>query len=264
MILQEIDNLHAKLKTLRPLSAGEVARLNEDFMIEYTYDSNAIEGSTLTLRETYMVLKADITIGEKPLSHHLEAVGHKDAFNYVCEMTRRATELDTSTIKGIHSLVMASNRDIAGVYRNVDVRILGAVHTPPNHIKVSEMLDELLVDYAEMKKNMHIVEAVSEFHLRFEGIHPFHDGNGRTGRLIMNFELIKAGLLPVNIKFTDRRKYYDCFDDYYGDKRTNSTLTNLISQYEKERLEERVDTLIMADKSKRERAAETKNRGHER
>jgi Fic family protein len=119
-----------------------------------------------------------------------------------------------------------------GVYRGVPVMIVGAAHTPPQPYLVPVQMEALLADYAGMRRDRHILEAIAEFHLRFEGIHPFIDGNGRTGRLIMNLELIKAGLLPVDIKFTDRRKYYDCFDSYYANGHKPDMLTQLIAGYE--------------------------------
>ena len=131
----------------------------------------------------------------------------------------------------------ANNR---GVYRSVPVTILGAAHTPPQPYLVPVQIEALLRDYEEMKRNMHTIEAAAEFHLRFEGIHPFIDGNGRTGRLILNLELMKAGLLPVNIKFADRRKYYECFDHYYSNGHTPDTLSELIAGYELEELERHI------------------------
>jgi Fic family protein len=100
-------------------------------------------------------------------------------------------------------------------------------------------MEELIADYEQIKANKHIIEAVAEFHLRFESIHPFIDGNGRTGRLILNLELIKAGLLPVNIKFADRRRYYSCFDTFASEK-TCEPLATLISEYEEEELTRRI------------------------
>ena len=127
----------------------------------------------------------------------------------------------------------AANR---GVYRRVPVRIVGALHEPPQPYLVAPQMEVLLLDYAERKKSAHIIKAAAEFHLRFEDIHPFIDGNGRTGRLILNFELMKAGLLPVNIKFSDRRKYYDCFNAYFSERPSMASLIELIASYEAEEL----------------------------
>lgn len=244
----KIDKLQAKLRTLTPLSPAEINRLREEFVIENTYNSNAIEGNSLTLRETALVLEG-VTIGEKPLKDHLEAVGHKEAFGLVFELAKQGMDLDERIIKQIHSLVMMSDRSIAGVYRSVPVRITGAAHTPPEPYLVSKRMEQLMIDYEALKRGLHILEAIAEFHLRLEGIHLFLDGNGRTGRLLINLELIKVGLLPINIKFGDRRKYYDCFDDYYGGKQTADTLTRLIIDYQAEELERYIGIIESKDKA---------------
>ena len=230
------------MKSLRQLNETELHRLRDEFIIENTYNSNAIEGNTLTLRETALILQEGITIAEKPLKDHLEAIGYKDAFNYIIELTEWNTRLTETIIKDIHSLVLMNDARNKGVYRNIPVTILGAVHKPPQPYLITPQMEQLIIDYTETINTKHIIESAAEFHLRFEGIHPFIDGNGRTGRLIMNFELMKAGLLPVNIKYSDRMKYYDCFDDYYttGDI---SMLCGLIEQYEIYELEKYIDIL---------------------
>ncbi|MDR0943260.1 MAG: Fic family protein [Ruminococcus sp.] len=238
MFINEIDSLAAKLSSLRPLNAGELARLREEFAIENTYDSNAIEGNSLTLRETALLLKEGITVSEKPFKDHLEAAGHKDAFELVLEYADRKTPLTERIIKDIHTLVLINDKDSKGIYRSVPVTITGAKHIPPQPYLIAAQMEQLIADYEKMKTDKHIIEAVSEFHLRFEAIHPFIDGNGRTGRLIMNMELIKAGLLPVNIKFADKRRYYDCFDSDNAGK-----LTELIAEYEAEELNRYIEML---------------------
>ena len=237
MDFTRIEELRNKLKSLRPLTQTELKRLREEFVIEDTYNSNAIEGNSLTLRETALILKEGITIGEKPIKDHLEAIGHRDAFEYVISLADANTELTERVIKEIHSLVLMNDPLHKGVYRDMPVTITGAVHSPPQPYLVPVQIEQLLTDYPGMKQDKHIIEAIAEFHLRFEGIHPFIDGNGRTGRLILNLELIKAGLLPVNIKFADRRKYYDCFDHYYSNGHTPETLVELVANYEVNELE---------------------------
>ena len=237
MDFTKVDQLRDALKAMRPLNDAELKRLREEFIIENTYDSNAIEGSTLTLRETALILQEGITIAEKPVKEHLEAIGHKDAFEYILTLADAGTPLTERVIKDIHSLVLMNDAINKGVYRGIPVTIVGAVHTPPQPYLVPVQMEQLVRDYDEIKRDRHIIEAAAEFHLRFEGIHPFIDGNGRTGRLILNLELMKAGMLPVNIKYTDRRRYNDCFDDYYGNGHTAKTLVQLITSYEVEELE---------------------------
>lgn len=230
--LNKVSQLQTELKSLRPLNPTELSRLRNEFMIENTYNSNAIEGNTLTLRETALILQEGITIAEKSLKEHLEVIGHKDAFEYVMSLTDKAEPLTERVIKDVHSLVLMNDNLNRGLYRNVPVQILGALHTPPQPYLVAKQMEELLLNYPTWRDNANIIECVSRFHIEFESIHPFIDGNGRTGRLILNFELMKAGLLPVNIKFTDRRNYYTCFDFYYENQKDVSMLANLVADYE--------------------------------
>ena len=243
MNFSKIDDLLAELKKCRPLNSSEVRRLREEFIIEHTYHSNAIEGNTLTLRETALILQEGITIAEKPIKDHLEAIGYKDAFEYIVSLVDSNGMLTESLIRQVHSLVLMNDAMNRGVYRGVPVRIMGAVHEPPQPYLVPIQMEALVADYAEMKERQHIIEAVAELHLRFEGIHPFIDGNGRTGRLLLNFELMKAGLLPVNIKFSDRMKYYDCFDAYHGEAHDATPMIELIAEYEEAELRRYLDIL---------------------
>ena len=198
-LLQEIDNLRAKLDDAPPFNEGELKRLREYFMVGYTYNSNAIEGNTLTLEETALVIIEGLTIDSKPLKDHLEAVGHRDAFNYVVAKAKFDEPLAERTIKEIHSLVLMNDAENKGKYREVPVKILGALDTPPDPIHIPQQMAQLLKSY--QVDTRHPVEKIADFHIKFERIHPFIDGNGRTGRLIMNLELIKMGYAPIDIKF---------------------------------------------------------------
>lgn len=229
-----IEKKKAELDTKRPLTSGEVQRLYDDFMVEYTYNSNAIEGNTLTLRETEMVLRG-LTVDQKPLKDHLEVVGHKDAFYYVVDLVQEKAEITESVIKQIHSLVLADKPMDKGAYRKIPVRIMGAHHEPVQPYLIEPKMYELLQEYKKDDRN--IAEKLAEFHIRFEGIHPFIDGNGRTGRLLINLELMKAGYPPIDIKFTDRKRYYDAFDAYYV-KKDLSAMTKLFAEYINARLTE--------------------------
>lgn len=242
MDFKRIDELSTELRNMRPLNKAEVKRLRDEFIIENTYNSNAIEGNTLTLRETALILQEGITIAEKPIKEHLEAIGYRDAFDYIITLAQDNCPLTEKIIKDIHALVLMNDAQNKGVYRSVPVTIIGALHTPPQPYLIQSEMEKLMADYGGLIKANHIIEAAAKLHLRFESIHPFIDGNGRTGRLILNLELIKAGLLPINIKFTDRRKYYDCFDAY--DTNSNSdNMTQLIMQYETEELERYISIL---------------------
>lgn len=234
-VLETIDAKKEELKKRRPLTEGEVDRLREEFMVEFTYDSNAIEGNTLTLQETAMVLKG-VTIDQKPLKDHLEAIGHRDAFLFIHDIAQKKLLLSESIIKQIHSLVLVDRPNDKGVYRSIPVRIMGACHEPPQPYMVEPKMFELMQTDETRKKTMHPVARIALFHLEFEGIHPFVDGNGRTGRLVMNLELMHNGYPTINVKFTDRRKYYEAFDAHYryGDP---TAMQSLIAGYVDERLD---------------------------
>ena len=232
-ILKMIGDKKQELNSRRPLTEGEVARLMEEFMVEYTYNSNAIEGNTLTLRETYMVLQG-MTIDKKPLKEHLEAVGHKEAFEYMTELARDNTPLTENIINQIHYLVLADKKEDRGVYRKIPVQIVGAKTTPAQPYLIKPLMEQLLSQYNS--SNEHFISKLARFHLEYESIHPYVDGNGRSGRLLVNFELMKAGYPPIDIKFTDRAQYYKTFDEYYS-KNDITAMENLFARYVNERLD---------------------------
>ena len=235
-VIIEVDYKKEKLAAMRPLTAGEVERLRDEFMVEFTYNSNAIEGNTLTLKETAMALEG-MTIDKKPLKDHLEAVGHRDAFLYVQDIAKKDMPLSESVIKNIHALVLMNRPDDKGVYRRIPVKIMGAYIEPIQPYLIEPKMTELLATDNERKGVLHDIERVARFHLEFEGIHPFIDGNGRTGRLLMNLELIKCGYPPINVKFADRKRYYDAFDAYYKDGNA-CKMIDMIAEYVNERLGE--------------------------
>lgn len=212
-LFAEVDKLKEELDERRPLTQGELERLREEFLIEYTYHSNAIEGNALTLQETALVLEG-VTIDKKPLKDHLEAVGHRDAFLYVQDLVKNQIPFSESIIKQIHTLVLMDRPEDRGVYRRIPIRIMGAYHEPSDPILVPEQMQNLVAAFVNNKK-LHPIERAALFHLQFEGIHPFVDGNGRTGRLILNLMLMQCGYPPINIKYSDRKRYYGAFDDYY-------------------------------------------------
>lgn len=232
-LLNIIDRKMKELETRRPLTEGEALRLSEQFIVEYTYDSNAIEGNTLTLRETDLVLRG-LTIDQKPLKDHMEAVGHKEAFEFICELVKDKVPMSESIIKQIHYLVLADKKDDRGVYRRVPVLIMGVQHEPVQPYLIQPKMEQLVIDFVESTE--HIVTKLARFHIEFEGIHPFIDGNGRTGRLLVNMELMKVGLPPINIKFTDRIAYYNAFDEYYL-KHNLSAMEKLFARCINERLD---------------------------
>lgn len=232
-LLEMIDKKKIELDSRRPLTEGEVERLTEEFVVEYTYNSNAIEGNTLTLRETDMVLRG-LTIDKKPLKDHMEAVGHKEAFYFVQDLVKEQVVLSESVIKQIHYLVLADKKDDRGVYRRIPVRIMGAQHEPVQPYLIQPQMEQILENYRNSTE--HIIPRLARFHMKFEGIHPFIDGNGRTGRLLINLELMKAGYPPIDIKFSDRIAYYNAFDEYYV-KHNLGAMEKLFTGYVNERLD---------------------------
>ena len=240
-VLAEIEQKRDRLNAMRPLTPGEVRRLQEEFMVEFTYNSNAIEGNTLTLKETAMVLEG-MTIDQKPLKDHLEAVGHRDAFLYIQDIAKQDVPLSEFVIKNIHSLVLMNQPEDKGVYRRIPVRIMGAYTEPVQPYLIEPKITELLKVNEERKVTMNNIERIARFHLEFEGIHPFIDGNGRTGRLIMNLDLIRNGYPAINVKFADRKKYYDAFDAYFRDGNAEE-MTELIAGYVNQRLDEYLEIL---------------------
>lgn len=230
-LIAQIIRKKVELETLRPLTEGETARLLEDFLIEYTYNSNAIEGNTLTLRETDMVLKG-LTIDQKPLKDHMEAVGHKEAFNYVCDLVKNCVPLSEMVIKQIHTLVLPDKPMDRGVYRRVPVRAMVGKNEPAQPDMIEPKMAELMEKYATDERS--IVEKLADLHIAFETIQPFIDGNGRTGRLIVNLELMKAGYPPIDIKFTDCIRYYDAFESH-------DEMTKLFCEYLCKRLDQHLD-----------------------
>lgn len=240
-VFEEIARKKELLSSMRPLTQGEVERLREEFMVEFTYNSNAIEGNTLTLKETAMAI-GGMTIDQKPLKDHMEAIGHRDAFLFVIDIASKEIPLSESVIKQIHSLVLIDRPEDRGIFRRIPVRIMGAYTEPVQPYLIEPKITDLLATNEERKVNMGTIERIARFHLEFEGIHPFIDGNGRTGRLILNLDLIRNGYPPINVKFTDRKKYYDAFDEYYRNGNADK-MTELIAGYVNERLEDYLTVL---------------------
>lgn len=198
------------LKKSRPLSSLAVKKVTEALSIEWTYNSNSIEGNTLSLRETQMVLQEGVTISGKSLREHFEAVNHEKALNYLYKLVEKDVSINSGDILSIHALIVQNIEDeFAGRIRNAGVRIAGANFTPPNSQKVSGMLDDLILFVNENPLGLNPIELATIFHHKFVWIHPFFDGNGRTVRLAMNLLLMKEGFPPAIILKNDRSKYYD-------------------------------------------------------
>jgi len=208
----KLDALKAKLDESRPLDKAVTASLHEELVLQWTYHSNAIEGNTLTLKETKVALEG-ITIGGKTLREHFEALNHRDAILMVEELVEKQQPLDEWTIKNLHQLVLKNiDAENAGRYREVNVLISGAEHRPPNAIQVPELMAEFSDLCSNQAQQLHPIERAARVHGEFVKIHPFVDGNGRTSRLLMNLELMKAGFPATVIEVAQRLDYYQALD----------------------------------------------------
>lgn len=208
----KLDALKAKLDTYRPLDAQIVKNLHESLVLQWTYHSNAIEGNTLTLKETKVALEG-ITIGGKTIREHFEAINHRDAIFLVEDLVTKQQPLDEWTIKSLHQLVLKNiDTENAGSYRRVNVLISGAEHRPPHALQVAEQMTAFVDWYNQSAQALHPIERAARVHGEFVKIHPFVDGNGRTARLLMNLELMKAGFPATVIEVEQRLAYYQSLD----------------------------------------------------
>jgi Fic family protein len=217
-MFEQIDQKKALLDSKRPLPKYTVKSLREKLLLEWTYNSNAIEGNTLTINETKVVLEG-ITVGGKTLREHLEVINHREAIAYVEEIVHKEEPLSEWQIKNLHRLVLKGIDDAyAGVYRDQQVLISGASHVPPAPYLIQEQMEQMMTWYHSNAASLHSVERGAMLHAIFVGIHPFIDGNGRTARLLLNLELMKDGFPPVIIKVANRLEYYEALDKAHTSK----------------------------------------------
>lgn len=209
---KKLDQLKERLDACRPLPAEVVANLHEDLVLRWTYNSNAIEGNTLTLKETKVALEG-ITVGGKTMREHFEAINHREAIYFVEELVKEGGLLSEWQIKSVHQLILKNIDDEhAGVYRQTNVVIAGADHIPPAALQVAQDMQDFITWYGEEAVSLHPVERAARVHADFVKIHPFVDGNGRTSRLLMNLELMKDGFPPVVLPVKKRLEYYEALD----------------------------------------------------
>lgn len=208
-----IDELKQKLDQHRPLAPAMVKNLQEDLILRWTYHSNAIEGNTLTLLETKVVLEG-ITVGGKALREHFEAINHREAIYYIEEIIRKAEAFSEWQIRNIHKLILKNiDDDNAGGFAD-KVLISGASKTPPDYTALNDKMAQLIDWYNLEANQLHPIERAAKVHADFVSIHPFIDGNGRTSRLLMNLELMKAGYPACVITVENRLAYYEALDQW--------------------------------------------------
>ncbi len=234
-----------RLNKLRPISQTLLQKLRERFEIEMTYNSNAIEGNTLTLKETYWVIQQGITVKGKSLKDHLEAKNHKEALDFLYELIEHKSKntISEHLIKTLHSLIIQEiDKEISGKYRNRDVFITGTDHhAPPSTLEVPIKMKELINWAKKNYKKMDIVEFSAVFHHKLVHIHLFEDGNSRIGRLAMNIFLMQYGFPLVIIQKNDRQKYYRVLA--MADQGNYKPLVNFIGQAVLRSLSIYLDTL---------------------
>ena len=200
MLLQECDTLKARLSSLRPLPTEALKKIEDALAIEYTYESNRIEGNTLTLQETELVVNEGVTIAGKSMREHLEAINHAEAIDYIKDF---------------------ANRENAGRYRSVPVMISGSRHIPPQPYLIDKLMEDFILHFQEMKaEKVHPVLVSAYLHDELVRIHPFIDGNGRTSRLLMNLYLLRNGYVIVNLKGSNEAKlaYYTALEASHIEK----------------------------------------------
>lgn len=209
VIYQRIKKKKKELDSFRPLSPSLANRLHEQVLVNWTYNSNAIEGSSLTLRETQLVLEEGLTIGGKPLKDHLAAINHKEAIDYLEDVCAKKERISLSLVNQIHQLVLKKIDDQnAGKLRQVEVMITGSNYVPPDPSLVPKLMVEFDQWLRKKRKPEEIIDFAAQAHFRLVDIHPYVDGNGRTARLLMSLVLMKEGYPPVVILKTDRKQYY--------------------------------------------------------
>ena len=221
-IRTQIDELKARLASARPLPGAALHKIEEALAIEYTYESNRIEGNTLTLQETALVIEEGLTIGGKSLREHLEAINHNEAIAFIKDIAQGEEPITERTILQIHALILRGiDRQNAGRYRTVPVLISGSRHVPPQPYLIEKQMEDFLLRFREMEnESIHPVDIAAYLHDELVRIHPFIDGNGRTSRLLMNLYLLRHGYVMVLLKGDAESKlaYYKALETSHVDK----------------------------------------------
>lgn len=213
--LQEIDRLKLEWQSKKPLNGLQLQKMKEYFHVAYTFESNRIEGNTLSLQETHLVVNEGITIGGKSMKEHLEAINHAEAISYMESLVKDELDYSPRTLSELHYLILKGiDKENAGKYRQVPVMISGSQHKPPQPYLLDKMMEEYFQHYDAQKKVLHPVILAAEMHERLVSIHPFIDGNGRSSRLVMNLILLKHGYTIANLKgdLDSRMTYYKALE----------------------------------------------------
>ena len=216
VMLKEADVLKEQLLALRPLPEEALKKIQDALDIEYTYESNRIEGNTLTLQETALIVNEGVTISGKSMREHLEAINHTEAISYIKDIAKQDIEISERTIKEIHALILHGiDRENAGRYRTVPVMISGSTHIPSQPYLIAKQMEDFMLRFKQMQKEkVHPVLIAAYLHDELVRIHPFIDGNGRTSRLLMNLYLLRHGYVIITLKGSNDAKvnYYKALE----------------------------------------------------
>lgn len=216
VLLKEVDVQKEQLSALRPLPEEALKKIQDALDIEYTYESNRIEGNTLTLQETALVVNEGVTISGKSMREHLEAINHAEAISYIKDIAKQDIEMSERTIKEIHALILHGiDRENAGRYRTVPVMISGSTHMPPQPYLIEKQMEDFILRFKQMEaEKVHPVLIAAYLHDELVRIHPFIDGNGRTSRLLMNLYLLRHGYVIITLKGSNDAKvnYYKALE----------------------------------------------------
>lgn len=239
---RSIMNLNRILEKQKIYSQGKdkidtvtLSSYEKDFELTFTHNSTAIEGNTLTLMETKVVLEDGIAVGGKELREIYEVVNHKKAYQYVKKCIAEGKVLDEHIVKDIHA-ILTENIIVGGIYRNQEVRISGAGHVPAVGNDMFIQIKNFYDDLGWKKNALNPVEYAAWTHAEFVRIHPFIDGNGRTSRLLMDYQLMSAGFLPVSIAKENRLDYYNALESYAVQGELER-FTDLVAELEEEQLD---------------------------
>lgn len=249
IVRKRLEEKLKKLNKLRPLPKTLVQKLQEKFQIEMNYNSNAIEGNSLTLKETFLVINEGLTIKGKPLKDHLEVKDQQAALEYLYDLLDKNKKPTISElfIRNLHQLVVQeTDREWAGRYRNAKVIIGGAKHNPPDALVVPQQMRNLISWLSAQQKKTNVIELAALLHHKLVHLHPFFDGNGRTARLVMNLFLMRAGFPLVVILKNDRKKYYEVLEK--ADDENYEPLIKFVAQAVERSLDIYLETLTPSNK----------------
>lgn len=232
--LIEKRDIYQKGKHL--INNATISSYEKDFELTFTHNSTAIEGNTLTLMETKVVLEDGISVGGKKLREIYEVINHKKAYRYIKQCILEEKVLNENIVKDIHAMLM-ENIIVGGVYRNEEVRISGSRHTPSASNDMYIQIKNFYSDLSWKQRELNVIEYAAWTHAEFVKIHPFIDGHGRTSRLIMNYQLMDSGFLPISIAKENRLEYYNALEDYAVNKNL-SPFCELIADLAEKQLDE--------------------------